>query len=142
MLFQGKLVSLLKNTFNHFRKKKNSRYSQREIRYLSADLTVKKMHQLFQEKHPEVKVNYWFYYKIFKEMFNLRFGRPQVDTCVTCESLNTKIKSPALNEVARRSAVAELIVHKRKSKKFTINLKKFETSVNLMILLLDSILTL
>lgn len=100
------------------------------------------MHQLFQEKHPEVKVNYWFYYKIFKEMFNLRFGRPQVNTCVTCESLNTKIKSPALNEVARRSAVAELIVHKRKSKKFTINLKKFETSVNLMILLLDSILTL
>ncbi|PSN45051.1 hypothetical protein C0J52_04002 [Blattella germanica] len=76
------------------------------------------MHQLFQEKHPEVKVNYWFYYKIFKEMFNLRFGRPQVDTCVTCGSLNTKIKSPALNEVARHSAVAELIVHKRKSKKF------------------------
>lgn len=97
---------------------KNSHYSQREICYLSADLTVKKMHQLFQEKHPEVKVNYWLYYKIFKERFNLRFGRPQVDTCVTCESLNTKIKSPALNEVARRSAVAELIVHKRKSKKF------------------------
>ncbi|PSN43280.1 hypothetical protein C0J52_19993 [Blattella germanica] len=119
MLFQGKLVSLLKNTFNHFPKKKTHIIPKEKFAtsHLSADLTVKKMHQLFQEKHPEVKVNYWFYYKIFKEMFNLRFGRPQVDTCVTCESLNTKIKSPALNEVARRSAVAELIVHKRKSKK-------------------------
>ncbi|PSN38634.1 hypothetical protein C0J52_26971 [Blattella germanica] len=102
----GETCKLIEEHIQSF-PQKNSHYSQREIRYLSADLTVKKMHQLFQEKHPEVK-----------ERFNLRFGRPQVDTCVTCESLNTKIKSPALNEVARRSAVAELIVHKRKSKKF------------------------
>jgi len=34
-----------------------------------------------------------------------------------CE-LNTKIKSSTLNEVAKRVAVAELLVHKRRAKKF------------------------
>lgn len=38
--------------------------------------------------------------------------------CSTCEELNTKIKSSALNEVAKRVAFAELLVHKRQAKKF------------------------
>lgn len=97
---------------------KMSHYSQKIVYYLSSELTVKKMHQLFKIKFPQLNVNYWFYYKIFKERFSLRFGRPQVDTCVTCEALSVKIKSPCLNEVAKRSAIAELIVHKRRSKKF------------------------
>lgn len=97
---------------------KISRYSRKEIHYLSAHLSIKKMHNLFKNKHPQQPVNYWFYYKIFKERFNLRFGRPQVDTCVTCEALGVKIRSLSLNDLAKRSAAAELIVHKRRSQKF------------------------
>lgn len=52
--------------------------------------------------------------------YNLGFGRPVVDACVKCEELSTKIKSPVLHENAKKVAVAELLVHKRKAKKFTL----------------------
>ncbi|KAE9522462.1 hypothetical protein AGLY_017123 [Aphis glycines] len=53
--------------------------------------------------------------KVIQRLNRLRetnqFGRPQVDVC-------TKIKSPTLNHVAKRVAVAELVVHKNRAKKF------------------------
>lgn len=50
-----------------------------------------------------------------------------MDTCCTCEELQLKLKSPHLNDVAKRTATAELLVHKRKSKKFYTTLQ-FEKS--------------
>lgn len=76
------------------------------------------MHSLFLEIYPDTHVKYSFYYKTFKN-FNFKFGRPQVDVCGTCEELKTKIKNPDLNERAKKVAVAERIVYKRWSKKFT-----------------------
>lgn len=85
---------------------------------------------MFQEKYPQLKdvVKYEYYLKHYKSNYGYRFGRPQVDVCSTCEELNIKIKSPFLNETAKRCAVAELIVHKRRSSKFY---KKFEEIKNL-----------
>lgn len=102
---------------------KESHYSGQKIFYLSSDLDLKIMHKLYLEKYPDKKVSYSFYRSFFAENFNYRFGRPQVDTCCTCEQLNLKVKSPHLNEVAKRVAVAELLVHKRKSRKFYSALK-------------------
>lgn len=102
---------------------KESHYTGQKKLYLSADLNIKIMHNLYIEKNPNNKVSYTFYQTFFKENFSLRFGRPQVDTCITCEQLNLKIKSPHLNEAAKRSAVAELMVHKRRSRKFYEALK-------------------
>lgn len=96
---------------------KDSHYSGKKIYYLNAELNLKIMHRLYSDKYPE-RVSYDFYVKFFRENFNYRFGRPQVDTCCECESLKTKIKSPNLNDIAKRTAVAELLVHKRRSKKF------------------------
>lgn len=76
------------------------------------------MHQIFLDEHPEVKVSYETYWNYFNSNFNLSFGQPQVDTCCTCKELTVKIKSPHLNDVAKRAAVAEKIVHKRRAKKF------------------------
>lgn len=45
-------------------------------------------------------------------------GRPQIDTCSTCEELQLKLKSPHLSENLKRAATAELRVHKRKANKF------------------------
>lgn len=116
--------TLIENHIKSF-PQKISHYSNKEVRnYLDAQLSVKKMFDMFKEKHPNAKVNYWFYHKIFKERFNLRFGRPQVDTCITCESLSVKMKYPVLNDAAKRAAIAELIVHKRRSKKFYDMLKE------------------
>jgi hypothetical protein len=61
---------------------------------------------------------YNFYYKYLKENFDYTFGRPQTDVCSQCESLNTKIRDPALSESAKRGAAGELILYKRKTKKF------------------------
>lgn len=67
------------------------------------------------------------YYKIFwqysKENFSLGFGQPVKDACITCEELNLKTKSPFLGESAKRVAFAELLVHKRRAKKFYTSLK-------------------
>lgn len=67
-------------------------YGRTERYYLSSKLNLLVMQNLFKEKHPDVDVKYNFYRKIFLESFSLRFGRPQVDTCCTCEELHMKIK--------------------------------------------------
>ncbi|CAH1971099.1 unnamed protein product [Acanthoscelides obtectus] len=61
-----------------------------------------------------------------RERFSLSFGRPQVDTCCTCEELSNKIKPKALNDVAKRVAVAEKIVHQRRAKQFYSKMKSIE----------------
>lgn len=97
---------------------KQSHYSGKEFKYLDAKLNVKIMYTLYKEMYPNTRVKYDFYIKYFRENYSLSFGRPQVDTCCSCEELSVKIKSPSLNEAAKRIAVAELLVHKRRSKKF------------------------
>ncbi|CAH1973033.1 unnamed protein product [Acanthoscelides obtectus] len=56
--------------------------------------------------------------------FALKFGRPQVDVCGQCEELTTKLKDSKLNDNAKRVAAAELMVHKRRAKKFYSKLKE------------------
>lgn len=103
---------------------KISHYSGKEIKYLSPDLNTNIMYQLFKKVFPDVRLSYSTYWTYFKENFDLRFGQPVVDSCCKCEELKVKIKSPHLNESAKRAAVAELAVHVRKSKKFYSALKQ------------------
>lgn len=98
--------------------RKQTHYSGRTIEYLDARLDIKTMFSLFKSKYPNLNVKYQFYAQYFKDTFSLRFGRPQVDTCIKCEELTVKIKSPHLGEHAKRAAEAELAVHKRRAKKF------------------------
>nr|CAH7744543.1 unnamed protein product [Callosobruchus chinensis] len=69
-------------------------------------------------------VKYEFYFKYFNENYSLRFGRCQVDVCSECERLNAKIKDK--NLTVKRVAIAELIVQKRRAKKFYTKLKEIE----------------
>lgn len=41
-----------------------------------------------------------------------------MDTCITCGPLNIKIESPSLSDNVERTYATELMVHKRKAKKF------------------------
>ena len=106
---------------------KQTHYSGKPMSYLDARLNVKLMYQLFKEKHPGSSIKYDYYLKYFREHFNYRFGRPQVDTCCQCEELGVKVKSSSLGDAAKRTAAAELIVHKRRAKKFYQYLKNAET---------------
>lgn len=104
--------------------KKRTHYAGKQIEYLDARLDVKTMNSLFMQSNPNLPVKYEFYLKYFKENFRLRFGRPQVDTCIKCEELSIKIKSASLGEAAKRTSVAELMVHKRRAKKFYSKLQQ------------------
>lgn len=97
---------------------KESHYCGKKVYYMSADLSLKKMWKLFCHENPSTKVSYSFYFTYYCENFNHRFGRPQVDTCAVCEELNVKLKSPHLNDNAKRVAAAEKMVHIRRRKKF------------------------
>ena len=70
-----------------------------------------------------MKISYSFYRSYFQKDFNLTFGRPQIDMYCTCEELRLKIKSPHLSEAAKRVAGVELLVHRRRSRKFYSILK-------------------
>lgn len=106
---------------------KVSHYSNSERRYLAANLNQRKIYDMFVEKErdfllatlkDEKRFSYKYFCEYFRVNYDLGFGRPVVDACVTCEELQTKIKSPILNDNAKKVAVAELMVHKRKAKKF------------------------
>lgn len=88
---------------------KLSHCTNHEIWYFDCRLSVKPMYEIFIQKYPEDKISYKFFWAYFKENYNLRFGQPAKDT---------KTKNQTLNENAKRVAVAELLVHKRRSKKF------------------------
>lgn len=102
---------------------KESHYSNREYKYLNERLNVKILHSMFLMKHPKLKVGYDYFLRFFHENFDLSFGRPQVDTCCTCEEIKIKLKNQNLNDAAKRVAAAELAVHKRKAGAFYRNLK-------------------
>lgn len=103
---------------------KVAHYSAQTYEYLNPRLTLKIMYKMYSTKHPDAPVSYSYYVKYFHEHFTLRFGRPQIDTCCKCEELNVKIKSPSLGDAAKRAAVAELLVHKRRAKKFYSSLQQ------------------
>lgn len=98
--------------------RKQTHYASRVREFLNEKLDITKMFSLFKELHPEEPVNYYYYLKVFREHFSLTFGRPQVDTCLTCEEMAVKLKSKELNETAKRVVAAEKIIHARRAKKF------------------------
>lgn len=105
---------------------KESHYTSREYHYLDARLNVRIMYDLYKEKYPNTSTKYKFYLKYFNENFNLSFGRPQKDSCCTCESLMVKIRSPSLNDAAKKAAATELVIHKRRASKFYAKMKESE----------------
>lgn len=105
---------------------KISYYSSSRTTYLDARLNVKIMYNLFIKKYPQLEnqVKYEYYLKYFKQNYDYRFGRPQIDVCGICENLSVKLKDPNLSDNAKRVTTAELIVHKRRAKKFFSQIQK------------------
>lgn len=99
---------------------RETHYGTKKKKYLDAKPNITKMYEMFQIDHPELKdkVKYSFYYRYFKENFNLSFGRPQVDVCSQCENFRAKLRDPCLSDNVKCSVIAEQIVHQRRAKKF------------------------
>ena len=107
-------------------------YTGRDKEYLPANLNVKTMYEMFINKHKyfllatlgsEKRLSYKVFWHYFKENYSLRFGQPAKDACIACEELKLKIKSPFLNDNEKRHAIAELMVHNRRAKKFYNKIK-------------------
>ena len=87
-------------------------------KYLSADLNIKNMSELYLDKCKEdgkkpVKEN--VYRSVFNTEFNLELGSPKTDTCNTCDKLKVSIEAET-NQRKRRSSEVKLELHHRKAK--------------------------
>ena len=70
---------------------RDSHYSQKtvsNIKYLTSDLNISKIHNNFLILFPEYEtvVSYQFFKNYFKKS-NIRFGFPRTDVCTQCELL-------------------------------------------------------
>lgn len=96
-----------------------SRKSNLNTRYLSPELNVKKMFSLYKEYCTEkdatpVKESYYRY--IFNTQFNLRFHRPNSDTCSKCDTYENIIKH-SQDEIKIKEVQIKQEVHHKKAEK-------------------------
>nr|CAD7429692.1 unnamed protein product [Timema monikensis] len=92
-----------------------SRHSNK-AKYLSPDLSISKMFNLFKSKYPESKVLLHTYRLIFREKFDLKFGLPRSDTCKTCDKYFIQMAA-AHSEEEQKKLQVESELHHRKAEK-------------------------
>lgn len=70
-----------------------SHYSRRhsDKKYLTSDLTISKMYQLYKEKYPNNPVSITIYSREFNKL-RLKFKKPKNDTCSKCDTLIAREK--------------------------------------------------
>ncbi|CAI6374563.1 unnamed protein product [Macrosiphum euphorbiae] len=113
-----------------------SRQDNNEKRYLSAELSVHKMYEMYIEKYEpdiyEILINgrkakpivkYPYFLKYFNNNFNLSFGNPKSDTCQTCDRLDNFINAE-LNTDIKLSLIEEKQIHQKKAELFYADLKR------------------
>lgn len=94
-----------------------SRNENLEKKYLSPSLNLSKMFRLYKEKHPEADVKEWLYRDIFIHEFNLGFGTPRSDTCVTCDKFCAMLVNPDLTDLEKQKLLTKKELHVRKADK-------------------------
>lgn len=88
-------ISFLKTFINKF-PRYHSHYKpskSNSTEYLSSSLNIIKMYRLVCRAKKRNILSGWMFRHIFNTQFNLRFGRPKVDTCKTCDQIEIKKKS-------------------------------------------------
>ncbi len=73
-------------------------------KYLPSDLSVKRMHELFDQQN--------------HDLVNLGFGHPATDACSSCTRFQLRVKDPSLTEEEKRSESASYILHRRRARVF------------------------
>lgn len=110
---------------------KASHYARRATpgrKYLPSELSVAKMHQLFQDQDHR-DISYSLYYDVFCHRFNLGFGHPAKDCCATCMSSKLRMKDPNLTEDERKREIVSFMLHRRRARVFYSLLNAVEDSV-------------
>ena len=105
-------------------------------KYLPSDLSVAKMHRLFEDEN-HAQVTYGLYYSVFMYNFNLAFGRPATDMCSTCGGYKLSIKNQNIPLEKRQEAAAMYILHRRKARMFYSLLQAKGQDTNVVTLCFD-----
>ena len=97
-----------------------SHYARRDApgrKYLSSELNVAKMYQMFKEQDHR-DISYSLYYSIFSSDFNLGFGRPSKDVCGTCLKFRIELKDPEISDQDKRRKTVMQMLHRRRGRQF------------------------
>ena len=120
------MVQKIRDHISSFRGRQ-PHYSQDKTRrlYLSEDLNIKEMFNMFQIIYPDSKISYETYRTIFNNDFNIAFGYPRTDTCSKCDELKMRIDLIAKDNLMNPDLQAKLKeleterdLHQRKAETF------------------------
>lgn len=94
---------------SHYSREKSS-----HRKYLSPDLSIGKMYELYKDEIGErVPVSYFIFREIFNKEFNLHFHPPITDSCKKCDLFNVQIK--VADETRKQQVEFEKELHQRKA---------------------------
>jgi hypothetical protein len=98
----------------------DSHYGRTNVRegtvFLQPELTITKLHSLFEERYPEKEVKYWRFYGAFRKYETFKFKKPNVDVCIKCDRLQNTIRNTT--STAQAEAKKELTMHQKNAKEF------------------------
>lgn len=78
-------IGSLKGRASHYSKEKTDKI------YLPEELNLTKLHEMYMDKYPHLKVSRQTYQNIFFEHYNISFGYPRTDTCSICDKFKSQI---------------------------------------------------
>ncbi|CAG9839324.1 unnamed protein product [Diabrotica balteata] len=95
---------------SHYSREKNP-----ARQYLSPDLDITKLFNLYKAEVPNNNVSIFLFRRIFNQDFNLSFHPPISDSCRKCDAFNVKIKAAIANNEECHIIQAEQELHQRKA---------------------------
>lgn len=104
-----------------------SRNDNENRKYLSPDLNIVKLYELYKEKcegESIVPLSSFVFRKIFNTNFNLHFHRPQTDTCQRCDKFKAELQSTQITDEQRNQIITERELHQRKAQAVKETLKR------------------
>lgn len=121
-----KFIESIKAVESHYSRNKNC-----TRQYLSSDLSLKKLHEMYNNENENLKVKYEYFRKIFVLEYNISFGSPATDVCSMCLCLKEKIKK-CKEHSQKNEARLQLVVHKKRAAAFFNLLKKNELGTKVL----------
>lgn len=106
-----RFIKSLRGTESHYGRGKSVRI------YLPCDLSISKLHKMYNSKNNEQKVSFSMFQKIFTTEFNIGFRSPASDVCALCTRLDYQIQ--AENDPEKKENMkSEKRVHTLRAKAF------------------------
>lgn len=113
-MFVYEFIQQFQTYTSHYSRAKNPNRS-----YLSPELNLNKMYEMYREHCNEVRpvrnpVSQHIFRQIFNEQFNLSFHPPHKDTCKSCDAFNAQIKA-CVSDFEKQHLQRSLQLHQRKA---------------------------